>query len=123
MPATDPSLIRGTTCHWLRLIPSLPGSYRAHARHCLPRQLFSARLGHGGPANSPDRIRSGPAPQIVATAKDRQVLHLFNQEYWQIDSLDLSGSNTYGIFVSGDRGTLHHIYLENLFVTMSRAAR
>lgn len=72
-----------------------------------------------GTADQPIRLTAygqGPRPQIVATAKDRQVLHLFNQEYWQIDSLDLSGSNTYGIFVSGDRGTLHHIYLENLFV-------
>ena len=58
----------------------------------------------------------GPRPRIVATAKDRQVLLLFNQEYWLIDSLDLSGANTYGIFVSGDKGTLHHIYIENLFV-------
>ncbi|MGA2807765.1 MAG: right-handed parallel beta-helix repeat-containing protein [Terracidiphilus sp.] len=41
---------------------------------------------------------------------------LFNQEYWQIDSLDLFGGNTYGVFVSGDKGTLHHIYLKNLFV-------
>ena len=58
----------------------------------------------------------GPRPLIVAAVKDRQALSLFNQEYWQIDSLDLSGANTYGLFVSGDKGTLHHIYLENLFV-------
>ncbi len=58
----------------------------------------------------------GPRPRIVAPAQNRQVLLLFNQEYWQIDSLDLSGANTYGVFVTGDKGTLHHIYLENLFV-------
>jgi hypothetical protein len=58
----------------------------------------------------------GPRPRIVARAQDRQALLLFNQEYWQIDSLDLSGGNKYGIFVSGDKGTLHHIYLKNLFV-------
>lgn len=58
----------------------------------------------------------GPRPRIVATSNDRQALLLFNQEYWQVDSLDLSGSNEYGIFVSGDKGTLHHIYLKNLFV-------
>ena len=58
----------------------------------------------------------GPRPRIVATAQDRQALSLFNQEYWQVDSLDISGGNTYGIFVSGDQGTLHHIYLKNLFV-------
>jgi len=58
----------------------------------------------------------GPRPRIVAAASDRQVLLLFNQQYWLIDSLDLSGANTYGVFVSGDQGTLHSIYLENLFV-------
>ena len=58
----------------------------------------------------------GLRPRIVAPAKARQVLLLFNQEYWQIDSLDLSGANTYGVFVTGDAGTLHHIYLRNLYV-------
>jgi hypothetical protein len=58
----------------------------------------------------------GPRPRIIAPANERQILLLFNQQYWQIDSLDLSGGNKYGIFVSGDKGTLHHIYLKNLFV-------
>jgi hypothetical protein len=72
-----------------------------------------------GTGDHPIRLTAygkGPRPRIVATAKDRQVLSLFNQQYWQIDSLDLSGANTYGVFVSGDQGTLHHIYLKNLFV-------
>lgn len=59
---------------------------------------------------------SGPRPRIIAAASDRQVLLLFNQEYLQVDSLDLSGASTYGVFVSGDRGVLHHIYLKNLRV-------
>jgi len=58
----------------------------------------------------------GPRPKIVAGAHDRQALLLFNQEYWQIDSLDVSGGSTYGIFVSGDKGVLHRISLENLSV-------
>jgi len=58
----------------------------------------------------------GPRPRINSTSKDRQALLLFDQEHWQIDSLDLSGGNTYGVFVTGDQGTLHHIYLKNLFV-------
>jgi hypothetical protein len=72
-----------------------------------------------GTADHPIRLTAygqGSRPRIVATTEDRQTLLLFNQEYWQIDSLDLSGSNTYGIFVSGDQGTLHHIHLKNLFV-------
>ncbi len=58
----------------------------------------------------------GSRPRIVASSTDRQALLLSNQQYWQVDSLDLSGANKYGIFVTGDNGTLHHIYLKNLFV-------
>ena len=58
----------------------------------------------------------GSRPRIVAGGNDRQALLLFNQEYWQIDSLDVSGGSTYGVFVSGDKGTLHHIALKNLIV-------
>ncbi len=58
----------------------------------------------------------GPRPRIAATPKDRQALLLFNQQYWQIDSLDISGSSTYGVFVSGDKSTMHNIALKNLFV-------
>jgi len=72
-----------------------------------------------GAAGKPIRLTAygeGPRPRIVAGPADRQALGLFNQEYWQIDSLDVSGGSKYGIFVSGDKGTLHHIYLKNLFV-------
>ncbi|HEX4030750.1 MAG TPA: right-handed parallel beta-helix repeat-containing protein [Terracidiphilus sp.] len=58
----------------------------------------------------------GPRPRIVAPRSARQVLLLFNQQYWQIDSLDLSGADTYGIFVSGDQGPLRDIALKNLYV-------
>ena len=74
-----------------------------------------------GTGNASSTIRltaygNGPRPRITATGGDRQALLLFNQQYWQIDSLDLSGSSTYGVFVSGDKGVLHHIYLKNLLV-------
>ena len=59
---------------------------------------------------------SGRRPRIVASNQDRQALLLFNQQHWLIDSLDVSGSNKYGIFVSGDHGTLHNIVLKNLYV-------
>ena len=89
------ALKRGTVCH---------GSF--------------APQGNGSAAN-PIRLTAygeGQRPRIVATANDRQALLLFNQQYWQIDSLDISGGNTYGMFVTGDKGTLHHIYLKNLYV-------
>jgi hypothetical protein len=58
----------------------------------------------------------GPRPRIAAPSSSRQALLLSNQEYWQIDSLDISGGSTYGIYVTGDKGPLHHLYLKNLYV-------
>lgn len=72
-----------------------------------------------GTKEAPIRLTAygeGPRPSIVASSSDRQVLLLSNQEYWQVDSLDLSGANTFGIYVTGDQGLLHHIYLKNLSV-------
>jgi hypothetical protein len=94
-PGDRIALERGTVCH---------GSFAPQGSGTEGRPIHLIAWGNG------------PRPRIVASKKDTQVLRLFNQEYWQIDSLDLSGSSTYGIFVTGDRGTLHHIYLKNLFV-------
>ena len=58
----------------------------------------------------------GARPRIVAAATDRQALLLFNQQFWQVDSLDIAGGSTYGVFVSGDGGLLRHIVLRNLSV-------
>jgi hypothetical protein len=58
----------------------------------------------------------GPRPKIVAPSTARQAFLLFNQQYWQADSLDIAGGNTFGVFVTGDKGTLHHLYLKNLYV-------
>lgn len=94
-PGDEIELARGTVCH---------GSFSPH--------------GSGTPEH---RIRltaygKGPRPRIVASPTARQALLLFNQEFWQVDSLDISGGNTYGLFVSGDKGKLSHIHLKNLFV-------
>jgi hypothetical protein len=59
---------------------------------------------------------TGIRPKIVADSGSEEVLKLFNQEYWNIDSLDLSRANTFGVFISGDKGILHHIHLANLLV-------
>jgi hypothetical protein len=94
-----------------------PGDRIALARGTECRGSFAPQ--GSGSADHPIRLTAygtGPRPRIVASAQDRQALSLFNQEFWQIDSIDISGGNTYGIFVSGDTGTLHHIYLKNLLV-------
>ena len=58
----------------------------------------------------------GPRPKIVTPKPSEEALRLFNQQYWDIDSLDISGGSTYGVFISGDNGILHHIHLSNLLV-------
>ncbi|WP_263368479.1 right-handed parallel beta-helix repeat-containing protein [Edaphobacter bradus] len=72
-----------------------------------------------GSADHPARLTAygeGSRPKIFAGDKPTQAFKLFNQEYWDIDSLDLSGGTTFGIFISGDKGILHHIHLTNLLV-------
>ena len=120
---TDGNPGDGTLAHpWNSLLLAQPHIFVAGDRIALKRGTvcrgsFSPQ--GSGTADQPIRLTAygqGPRPRIASTSKDRQTLLLFNQEHWQIDSLDLSGSNTYGIFVSGDQGTLHHIHLKNLFV-------
>jgi len=72
-----------------------------------------------GSESAPIRMTAygtGPRPKIVAEFGSDASLKLYNQEYWNIDSLDLLGGNTYGVFISGDKGILHHIHLANLLV-------
>jgi hypothetical protein len=72
-----------------------------------------------GSDSAPIRVTAygtGVRPKIVADSSSEAALKLFNQEYWNIDSLDLSGGNKYGVFISGDKGILHHIHLTNLLV-------
>lgn len=59
---------------------------------------------------------SGARPKVAATMKDRQAFLLDGQEYWDIDSLDISGGSTYGVFITGQSGVLHHIHISNLMV-------
>jgi hypothetical protein len=97
--------------------PFAPGDLIALARGTVCHGSFAPQ-GSGSERNS---IRltaygQGARPRIVAALTDRQVLSLFNQQFWQIDSLDLAGAGRFGIFISGDKGTLRHIYLKNLAV-------
>jgi len=58
----------------------------------------------------------GAKPRIRAGNGSEAAVVLFNQEYWEIASLDISGSTRYGAHVGGDRGTLHHIHLLQLSI-------
>ncbi len=95
----------------------------------VPGDIISLKRGtvcHGtiapqgsGTESAPIRLTAygeGTRPRIIAEISARESLKLFNQEYWDIDSLDLSGGTINGVFISGDKGVLHHIHLSNLAV-------
>ena len=58
----------------------------------------------------------GALPRIHAGTKDEEALRLFNQSFWEIDSLDLSGGVVQGIFAGSDGASLQHLYLRDLRV-------
>ena len=94
-PGDTIRLKRGTVCH---------GSLTPHG---------------SGSEGAPIRLTAygeGVRPKLIADRSSEEALKLFNQQYWDIDSLDISGGRTYGIFISGDKGILHHIHLSNLAV-------
>jgi Right handed beta helix region len=94
-PGDRIALARGTVCH---------GSFAPQGSGSQGRVIRLTAYGRG------------PRPRIAAPHSASQVLLLFNQQYWQIDSLDLSGAHTYGIFISGNQGPLTDIALKNLYV-------
>lgn len=59
---------------------------------------------------------TGRRPRIIADSNSEWALKLYNQEYWHVDSLEILGSTTFGVFISGNKGILHHIHLANLEV-------
>jgi len=58
----------------------------------------------------------GVKPAIHAGSESEAAVVLFDQEYWEIASLDVSGGTHFGVHISGDRGMLHHIHLSQLSV-------
>jgi hypothetical protein len=58
----------------------------------------------------------GARPKVIAGKYDEEAFKLFDQEYWDVDSIEFSGGTIFGVFVSGQTGTLHHIHVRNLLV-------
>jgi Right handed beta helix region len=58
----------------------------------------------------------GSLPRIVDGFKDAAALRLSDQQFWEIESLDVSGSTTYGVLVESARAIMHHIVLRDLLV-------
>jgi len=64
-----------------------------------------------------DAYGSGSLP-VINGGTNEAALKLFNQQYWEINSLEIIGGTKYGVYVSGDipNSTISHIYLRNLDV-------
>ena len=77
-----------------------------------------APQGSGAPG-APIRIGAygeGPLPVIRAGGNPAGV-RLFNQEFWEIENLEVQGGNPYGIHIGGDRkGVLRHFRVRNVVV-------
>jgi hypothetical protein len=58
----------------------------------------------------------GPLPRIQSGPDHEAALKLFNQEYWDIEDLELIGGQPHGLFVSGNQGILHHVHVRNVMV-------
>jgi hypothetical protein len=72
-----------------------------------------------GTETAPIRIAAygnGSLPRVVAARQDAATLRLSNQQFLEIQSLDLSGGTTYGVLVETSDGTMHHLYLRDLRV-------
>jgi hypothetical protein len=72
-----------------------------------------------GTQTAPIRIAAygeGALPRIIADAQDAAALRLSNQQFWEVQSLDLSGGATYGVLVEASGGTMHHLVLRDLRV-------
>jgi hypothetical protein len=72
-----------------------------------------------GTEDAPIRIGAygeGRLPRIVDDFADGAALRLSDQQYWEIASLDLSGSTTYGVLVESAGATMHHVFLRDLLV-------
>ncbi len=81
------------------------------------------RMQGSGRDGQPIRIGAygnGALPRIKAGSSDEAAIQLINQEYWEISSLEIEGGRKYGVFITSDSGTLHHIYLRDLRVHDTR---
>jgi len=73
--------------------------------------------GSGEPGRPIRLAAYGEGPLPVVDAKGGEAaLKLFNQQYWQIETIEAAGGSPYGIHISGDRGTLRHFRIRNVVI-------
>ncbi len=64
-----------------------------------------------------DAYGTGAQP-VINGGNAEEALKLFNQQYWEINNLEITGGHLYGVYVSGNtpNTSVNHIYLRNLDV-------
>ena len=85
-------------------------------------QLAPKGSGTGAAPIVVDQYGSGAKPIIAAGAADTDTVYLLNQQYWEINNLEVTNKKSSvgdyrGISINGQNGgTLNHIYIRNCFV-------
>jgi len=85
-------------------------------------QLYPKGSGSSAAPIVIDMYGTGAKPIVAAGASDPDAVHLMNQQYWEINDLEVTNKKSAvgdyrGISINGqDGGTLNHIYVRNCFV-------
>jgi hypothetical protein len=71
-----------------------------------------------GEPGQPIRLGSygtGPLP-VIDAGSGRAAIALFNQQHWDVETIEAVGGTPYGIHISGDEGVLRHLHIRNVVV-------
>jgi hypothetical protein len=85
-------------------------------------QLAPKGSGSNGAPIVIDQYGTGPKPIIAAGTGDAAAVYLLNQQYWEMNDLEVTNKKSAvgdlrGISINGrDGGTLNHIYIRNCYV-------
>ncbi len=84
-------------------------------------QLYPKGSGSAAHPIKVDMYGTGAKPVIIADGRNKSILTLFNQEYWEFSNLELTSNNnpkvTFAVnFIAKDFGTVDHIYIRNCYI-------
>ncbi|MCW5983074.1 MAG: right-handed parallel beta-helix repeat-containing protein [Bryobacteraceae bacterium] len=58
---------------------------------------------------------AGPLP-VIAAGSAAAAVKLFDQQHWEIETIETQGGNPYGVFIGGTSGWLRHFRIRNVVV-------
>lgn len=84
-------------------------------------QLYPKGSGSKDAPVTVDMYGTGAKPIIFADGRNKSIVTLYNQEYFEISNLELTSNNnpdvTYAVnFIAKDYGTVNHIYIKNCYI-------